>query len=68
MYRPILREQRIKIFTVKSMRMRTLRGQNHEIGNVDDTDAEVGCNFAQECSGCNHFERDFYADPYEYAT
>ena len=68
MNRAILGEKCIKIFAVKRMRMRAFGGQNQEIGNIHDTNAEVRSKFTEESCRCDHFEGDFYANPNEYAT
>lgn len=62
----VLCKKSVEVPVGKGVRMRALRRQDHEIGNIHDTDAKIRNQLAQESCCCNHFEVDLYTDSDEY--
>ena len=58
-------EERVEVGFVQRVRVSTLRTEDHEIGDVYDTHAQLGDDFAQERRGGDDFERNFHADTNE---
>ena len=63
--RPVLREQRVEAVVVERVRVRALLAQDHQVGDVDDAEAEGGAEPAEEGGGGDDLEGDFDADTAE---
>lgn len=56
------REKALKVVVAQCVRMGTFGGKNHEVCDVDDTDAEGWDELAKESGGCDNFKGDLDAD------
>jgi hypothetical protein len=65
MNRFIVCEQTLIVLVREGVRVLALRAEDHEVCDVDDTDAQRGNHFAKECGGSDDFESDFDADANE---
>ena len=63
--RPVLREQRVEAVVVERVWVRAFLAEDHQVGDVDDAEAEGGAELAEEGGGGDDLEGDFDADAAE---
>ena len=61
-HRLVLGEERLEALVAERMRVRAVGAEDHEVGDVDDTDPECGDLLAEERRGGNDLEGHLHTD------